>query len=86
MSDLCMVESNDKRETAKDIMLNLAAILTEIKNQVDSIESAIYGNRSAETNAKEESTIPPMLMMLRQQRDFAEDILKITMRIREGLW
>lgn len=86
MSDLCMVESNEPRETAKDIILNLEEILNEIKAQVDLIESAIYGNKLAETNAKEESPIPPMLMMLRQQRDFAEDILKIIMHIREGLW
>jgi len=88
MSDLCMV-SNEPRETAKDIILNLAAILTEIKNQVDSIESAIYGKILAETNAgdgMEESPFPPMLMLLRQQRDFAEDILKIVIHIREGLW
>lgn len=86
--DLCMVD-NEPRETVKDIILNLAAILTEIKSQVDSIESALYGKRLAETNAgdgMEEVPFPPMLMLLRQQRDFAEDILKIIIHIREGLW
>lgn len=88
MSDLCMV-ANEPRETAKDIILNLASILTEIKNQVDSIESAIYGKKVAETNAgdgMEECPMPPMLILLREQRDFAEEILKIIMHIREGLW
>ena len=81
-----MVESNEPRETAKDTIVNLAAILTEIKNEVDLIDSAIYGNRSTETTAKEEPSMPPMLLMLKQQRDFAEDILKIIAHIREGLW
>lgn len=88
MSDLCMV-ANEPRETAKDIILNLATILTEIKIQVDSIESAIYGKKVTETNAgngREECPMPPMLMMLIQQRDFAEDILKVITNIREGLW
>lgn len=88
MSDLCMVD-NKSIETAKDIILNLAAILTEIKNQVDSIESAIYGKKVTETNAgdgEEECPMPPMLILLREQRDFAEGILKIIMHIREGLW
>ena len=82
MSDLCMVAN----ETAKDIILNLAAILAEIKTQVDSIESALYGKRLEETNTVDGMEEPPMLVLLRQQRDFAEGILKIIIHIREGLW
>ena len=85
-SGLCMAECNEQRETAKDTILNLSEILTEIKKQVDSIDSAIYGNRPAEATAKEEPSMPPMLVMLRQQRDFAEDILRSIIHIREGLW
>ena len=80
------VTSNEPREKALDIISNLSAILTEIKNQVDSIDSAIYGKKVEETTAKEAPSMPPILMILRQQRDFAEDILKSIVHIREGLW
>lgn len=89
MSDLCMAVCDEQRETAKDTILNLATILGEIKNQVDLIDSAIYGKKLADAAPKEEPStppMPPMLEMLRQQRDFAEAILQGIMHIREGLW
>lgn len=81
-----IARDNEPRETAIEIMSNLSGILHEIKNQVDLINSAIYGNRGGETTAEEKPPTPPMLMILRQQRDFAEDILKSIVQIREGLW
>lgn len=81
------VMSNEPRETAIDIMSNLSVILNEIKNQVDLIDAAIYGNRVEDsTTVNEMPQRPPMLMILRQQRDFAENILKSIVHIREGLW
>ncbi len=86
MSDLCKVECNEPIETAKDTILNLAEILSEMKTQLDSIESAIYGNKLSEATAAAEQPTPSMLVMLRQQRDFAEGILKTIVHIRNGLW
>lgn len=81
------VISDEPRETAIDIMSNLSGILTEIKNQVDLIDAAIYGKRVEDAIASDEKPQrPPMLMILRQQRDFAESILKSIVHIREGLW
>lgn len=75
-------------ETARDILLILESILMEIKNQVDLIDSAIYGKglEEATTIANKEPSMPPMLTLLSLQRDSAEDILKRIMHIREGLW
>lgn len=82
-----IMRDNEPRETAMEIITNLAAILNEIKHQVDSIDMAIYGNRLMdETTAEEKPSAPPMLMILKQQRDFAEAILKSIVQIREGLW
>jgi len=82
-----IVRDNEPRETAMEIMSNLSGILTEIKNQVGLINSAIYGNVVEDaTTANEMPPTPPMIMILRQQRDFAEDILKSIVQIREGLW
>ncbi|MBO7734004.1 MAG: hypothetical protein J6S67_15675 [Methanobrevibacter sp.] len=82
-----IARDNEPSETAIEIMSNLSGILTEIKSQVDLIDSAIYGKRVEDaTTAEEKPPTPPMLMILRQQRDFAEDILKSIVHIREGLW
>lgn len=81
-----IVRSNEPRETAMEIIANIAAILNETKNQVDLIDMAIYGNRVEETTTNEMPPKPPMLVILEQQREIAEDILKSIVHIREGLW
>lgn len=86
MSDLCMVECNEPRETAKIILENMNGILSEMNNQLCGIEDALYGAVPKETNMGAEPHQPPMLTMLREQRDFAEAILKRIAHIREGLW
>lgn len=81
-----IVRSNEPRETAMEIIENIAAILNETKNQVDLIDMAIYGNRVEETTTNEMPPKPPILVILEQQREIAEDILKSAVHIREGLW
>ncbi|MBQ1296562.1 MAG: hypothetical protein IIY21_21130 [Clostridiales bacterium] len=81
-----IMRDNEPRETAMEIITNLAAILDEIKHQVDSIDMAIYGNRVEDSTTNEKPPKPPMLVILEQQREIAEDILKSIVHIREGLW
>ena len=90
MNDLCMVGRDEPRETVKDIIINTTAILSDVRNELEAIERAIYGDKAMcgdkETTAGVTPQTPPMLEMLIRQRDFAERLLKTVAHIREGLW
>ena len=79
------VDTEAKPETAKSILEHTDAILNELKNQLSSIESAIYSPKPKNEDGRE-----PMdeciLGTLNRQRNKAEEILKTAIHIREGLW
>lgn len=73
-----------KQEPAKMILENIDAILNELANELDRIDSAIYSPKPFEDRIepKDES----MLETLNRQRSTAEALLKLAVHIREGLW
>ena len=77
-----------KRETAKELLENMGAILGEMANQIALISDAVYrgdGNqKSVLTN--ESCATPPLVVIMREQRDTAEYLLKEIMKIRDVLW
>lgn len=84
----CAVEEV-KRETAKELLENMGAILKELNNQVRMISDAVYrgGNcNPVEEVPNEPKGMPPMVAIMEGQRDAAEGLLKEVVRIREALW
>lgn len=85
----CSVEE-PKRETAKELLENMGCILKEMENQVAMISDAVYrGEKSVEQGQalpNEPHATPPMVVMMREQRDTAEYLLKEIIKIREALW
>lgn len=78
-----------KRETAKELLENMGAILKELNNEVSMISDAVYrgGNRKiVEEVPNEQKEMPPMVVIMRGQRDTAEYLLKEIIKIREALW
>lgn len=83
------MEVNEPRETAKMILESNDHILDELSNQLRDIFEALSGgtptnnDSAARVADKQDSN---MLDTLRRQRDLAEYILKVSVRIREALW
>lgn len=85
----CSVEEQ-KRETVKELLENMDSILGEMKIQVAMISDAVYrGENQVEkgpTLTNEPRATPPMVVIMREQRDTAEYLLKEIVKIREALW
>lgn len=84
----CAVEEV-KRETAKELLENMGAILVELNNEVRMISDAVYrgGNcNPVEEVPNEPKRMPPMVDIMQEQRDAAAGVLKELVRIREALW
>lgn len=84
----CSVEEQ-RRETAKELLDNMGAILKELNHEVRMISDAVY--RGCNCNPVEEvpnelKEMPPMIAIMKGQRDAAEEALKELVRIREALW
>lgn len=78
------VADMQKQESAKTILENMDAILKELGNELKRIDSAIYSPNPVDgTNAPNDEC---MLGMLNRQRNTAEELLKLAVHIREGLW
>ena len=75
---------SEPRETAKMILENTDAILTEMKAQLDSIEFAVIGMKPSEDNQKRAEEC--MLDTLRNQSEMAEGLLQTVIRIKARLW
>lgn len=83
----CSVEEQ-RIETVKELLENMGTILDEIGNQVGMISDALYrgGNHGEKEPANEPCAMPPMVVVMRGQRDAAENLLKEIVKIREALW
>lgn len=83
----CSVEEQ-KRETVKELLENMGAILVELNNNVCMIADAVYrgGNNNPVKEVHDEPKMPPMVAIMQGQRDAAEEVLKELVRIREALW
>ena len=95
MNDFIMNEKTGsseerKRETAKELLENMGCILREMDNQVSMISDAVYRGENVEKNPaltnEPCATTPPMVVVMRAQRDTAEQLLKEIIKIREALW
>ena len=79
-----------RRETAKELLENMWSILGEMDIQVAMISDAVYrGGKNVEKGpalTNEPCATPPMVVMMREQRDAAERLLKEIVKIREALW
>ena len=87
-AQICVGEEA-KRETAKELLENMGAILKELNNEVRMISDAVYrgGNcNKVEEVLNEPKGMPPMVVIMRGQRDTAEYLLKEIVKIREALW
>lgn len=94
MNDFANVKTcsgeEQRRETAKELLDSMGVILGEIANQVGMISDAVYrGGKNVEKGpalTNEPCATPPMVVMMREQRDAAERLLKEIVKIREALW
>lgn len=86
MTNMIPIQGADmqKPESAKTILENMDAILKELANELERIDSAIYSPRPFEE--KSEPKDECMLETLNRQRNTAEALLKLAVHIREGLW
>lgn len=74
----------ERRETAKEILENMDAILKELSGELVRIDNAIYPQRPCEE--KNEPQDECLLGTLLRQKDTAQALLGIAIHIREGLW
>ena len=81
----CTVE---KRETAIELLKQTGLILENLTNEVRIISDAVYRGVNCTTVEKEpdEPKMPPMIVIMKEQRDMAAAALKELIRIREALW
>lgn len=84
----CAVEEA-KRETAKELLENMGAILKKLNTEVRMISDAVY--RGCNCNPVEEvpdepKGMSPMVVIIKGQRDAAEEVLRELIKIREALW
>ena len=78
-----------KGETAKELLESMSVILENLYNEVRMISDAVYrgGNcNRAEEIPKGLKEMPPMIAIMRGQRDSAGEILTEVTKIREALW
>lgn len=82
------IRSVEEKQTAKELLENMGAILGEMVNEVAMISDAVYrGENLVEKEpANEPRATPPMVVIMRDQRDTAECLLKEIIKIREALW
>lgn len=80
----------EKRETAKELLESMDVILDELNDEVRMISDAVY--RGGICNQVEEATnepkppMPPMVDIMKEQRDKAGGALRELVKIREALW
>lgn len=90
IEDWIVAKEEQKRETAKELLEDTRSIFREMENQVAMISEAVYrGENSVEKGpalTNEPCATPPMVVMMRLQRDTAEHLLKEIIKIREALW
>lgn len=88
-AQICAVEEV-KRETAKELLESMGSILRVMEEEVTMISDAVYrGENHVEKGpalTNEPCATPPMVVMMRGQRDTAEYLLKEIIKIREALW
>lgn len=82
--ELNTLPTNEPRETVKSILENMDAILKELSAELHRIDGAIYAPTPFE-DAKETAD-ESLLETLNRQRNTAEQLLKLAVHIREGLW
>jgi hypothetical protein len=86
-SDNRGAENEERIETAKELLENMGAILKELNTEVRTIAEAVYrGVNPAEKAPNEPRTTPPMIAVLKEQRNMAEEVLRELVRIRGALW
>lgn len=91
MSELISRQSTEetRRETAKELLETMGVILEELNNEVRMISDAVYrgGNCTpVEEVHNELKEMPPLVAVMKEQRDVAEEALRGLVRIREALW
>lgn len=90
IEDWIVTKEEQKRETAKELLEDTQNIFREMENQVAMISDAVYrGENHVEKGpvlTNEPCATPPMVVMMREQRDIAEGLLKEIIKIREALW
>ena len=86
MNKPCLATCEPPRETLKAIMENMSAILTEMDSVTNTMCEAFYGERTGQTETRQEIRQETILQTVSNQRDLAERILKKIVKIREGLW
>lgn len=85
-----MIELNaeKRRETAKELLESMGVILEALNNEARMIADAIYrdDNCNILKEPPDEPKMPPMITIMKEQRDAAEGTLRELQRIREALW
>lgn len=82
----CAVEEV-KKETAKELLENMKAILKEMNTEVRMISDAVYRGANFNQEAPDEPKVtPPMVDIMQEQRNMAQDILDELIKIRQALW
>lgn len=77
-------EGLEKPEAAKTILENMDAILKELANELVRIDSAIYSPKPFDERTEPQDEC--MLGTLNRHRNAVEELLKLAVHIREGLW
>ena len=80
-----MTEGLAKTEPAKPILEHIDAILNQLGQELVRIDSAIYSPRTMEER-ESNPTAECMLAILNRQRATAQELLELTIHIRDGLW
>ena len=83
-SDNRGAETEERMETAKELLENMGDILMELNIQVHIIAEALY--RGVDKVPDESKETKPMIAIMKDQRDMAESALREVMRIRAVLW
>lgn len=85
---ICAAEE-PRSETAKELLETMGVILEELNNEVRRISDAVY--RGGNCNPVEEvpnnlKEMPPMIAIMKGQRDAADEALRGLVKISEALW
>lgn len=76
----------EKAETLKEIIQNICAINNEMNLQLHMIADALmYGKHPTDNHTNPDEPLP-IIDLLRNERDKAEENLKLLINIRECLW
>ena len=87
-SDNRGMENVERIETAKELLDNMGAILTELNGEVRMIAEAVYRGVDPTEKAPNDPTreTQPMIVIMKEQRDMAESTLREVIRIKTLLW